>query len=221
MRIGDLFAGIGGFSLAAKWMGWETVWYSEIDPYACKVMEKNFPGVPNFGDITKIDGSKVPPVDMLCGGFPCQDISGAGKGEGLDGKRSGLWSHFARLISEIQPRWVLVENVPALRSRGLDRVLKDLCEIGYDAEWHCIPAKAIGAPHQRDRIWILAYPKSLFRNGGKNYAQGCRTVLGSTSQFGNCNSPERERESAVDGFVNPTFVEWLMGFPLGWTIQGD
>jgi DNA (cytosine-5)-methyltransferase 1 len=173
MRIGSLFAGIGGFDLAARWMGWTTAWYSEIEPYACRVMAQHFPEAINHGDIRSIDGRAVEPVDVLCGGFPCQDISLAGKGAGIDGKRSGLWSEYARLIEEIRPRWVVAENVSALRSRGLDRVLKDLDEIGYDAEWHCIPASAVGAPHQRDRIWIVAYPNS---SGGERWA-GSRSVL--------------------------------------------
>jgi DNA (cytosine-5)-methyltransferase 1 len=167
MRIGSLFAGIGGFDLAARWMGWTTAWYSEIEPYACRVMAQHFPEAINHGDIRSIDGRAVEPVDVLCGGFPCQDISLAGKGAGIDGKRSGLWSEYARLIEEIRPRWVVAENVSALRSRGLDRVLKDLDEIGYDAEWHCIPASAVGAPHQRDRIWIVAYPNI---SGGERWA---------------------------------------------------
>jgi DNA (cytosine-5)-methyltransferase 1 len=158
VRIGSLFAGIGGFDLAARWVGWETAWFSEIEPYASAVLAKHWPGVPNHGDITKIKGSDVEAIDLLCGGFPCQDISFAGKGAGITGARSGLWSHYARLIDEIRPRWVVAENVPALRSRGLDQVLGSLAEIGYDAEWHCIPAAAVGAPHRRDRIWIIAYP---------------------------------------------------------------
>jgi DNA (cytosine-5)-methyltransferase 1 len=102
----------------------------------------------------------VPYVDVLCGGFPCQDISLAGKGAGLDGARSGLWFEYARIIRELRPRYVIVENVPALRSRGLDRVLGDLAACGFDAEWDCIPASAVGAPHQRDRIWLVAYPNT-------------------------------------------------------------
>lgn len=160
LRLGSLFAGIGGFDLAAKWMGWQTAWVSEIEPYACAVLKKRFPDAPNLGDITKIDGTKTPPIDMLVGGFPCQDISLAGKGEGIGGERSGLWKHYARLIEETQPRWVVIENVSALRSRGLGVVLQDLSAIRYDAEWHCIPAAAVGAPHRRDRIWIVAYPNS-------------------------------------------------------------
>ena len=102
----------------------------------------------------------VPQIDVLCGGFPCQDLSVAGKGAGIDGARSGLWSEYARLIGELRPRYVIVENVPALLGRGLGRVLGDLSALGYDAEWDCLPASAFGAPHRRDRIWIVAYPGS-------------------------------------------------------------
>jgi DNA (cytosine-5)-methyltransferase 1 len=96
-------------------------------------------------------------IDVICGGFPCQDISVAGKGAGIDGERSGLWSEYARIISEVRPRYVIVENVAALLGRGLERVLGDLAALGFDAEWHCIPASAVGAPHRRDRVWIIAY----------------------------------------------------------------
>ncbi len=101
---------------------------------------------------------KASSIDVICGGFPCQDISVAGKGAGIDGTRSGLWSEYARIIGELRPRYVIVENVSALLGRGLDRVLGDLAALGYDAEWHCIPASAVGAPHRRDRLWIVAYP---------------------------------------------------------------
>jgi DNA (cytosine-5)-methyltransferase 1 len=158
--IGNLFSGIGGMSLAARWMGWDTTFHAEVEPYASAVLAKNFPGVPNLGDVKQIDGTTMAPVDILTGGFPCQDISLAGRGAGITGERSGLWKEYARLIGELRPRYVLAENVCALRTRGLDVVLSDLGALGYDAEWHCIPASAVGAPHQRDRIWILAYPSS-------------------------------------------------------------
>lgn len=164
MKVGSLFAGIGGFDLAARWMGWETAWFSEVDPYASAVLKKHWPNVPNHGDITQINGRSVEPVDLLCGGFPCQDISVANpNGKGLDGERSGLWREYERIIRELAergeaPRWIAIENSPRLRSKGIDRILRDLCALGYDAEWHCIPASAVGAPHQRDRVWILAYP---------------------------------------------------------------
>ena len=160
LAVGSLFAGIGGFDLAARWLGWRTLWYSEIDPYASAVMKKRFPEAGNHGDVTQLRGSHVARVDVLCGGFPCQDISLAGKGAGIEGSRSGLWTHYARIIDEVRPSWVVIENVSALRSRGLDRVLGSLAALGYDAEWHCIPAAYVGAPHRRDRIWIVAHPNA-------------------------------------------------------------
>lgn len=164
MRVGSLFAGIGGFDLAARNVGWSTVWYSEIDPYACRVMHKHFPDAVNLGDITTI--TNPPAVDVLCGGFPCQDISYAGDGAGIAvGTRSGLWYEYARLIAEVRPHWVVAENVAALRTRGLDTVLCDLDALGYVGEWHCIPASAVGAPHQRDRLWIVANARSQQHEG--------------------------------------------------------
>jgi DNA (cytosine-5)-methyltransferase 1 len=157
MRVGSLFAGIGGFDLAAAWMGWSTAWVSEIDPFACAVLAKHFPDAPNHGDITAIDFTTVEHVDILVGGFPCQDISNAGKREGITGERSGLWKEYARAIRELRPRYVVVENVAALKSRGLDIVLGDLAQLGYDAEWRVFGADDVGAPHRRDRLWILAY----------------------------------------------------------------
>jgi len=157
----DLFSGIGGFALAARWVGWETVGFCEIDPYCQKVLAKNFPGVPIYDDVRELTGGQVGPIDILTGGFPCQDISVANvNAEGIAGKRSGLWSEQHRLIDELRPSIAIMENVTALLGRGLGIVLGNLAEIGYDAEWHCIPASAIGAPHQRDRTWIIAYPDS-------------------------------------------------------------
>jgi DNA (cytosine-5)-methyltransferase 1 len=158
----DLFAGIGGFSLGLERTGgFRTVAFCEIDKKAQKVLNKHWPDVPVFEDVSALTKEKLDEqgisVDVITGGFPCQDISTAGRGAGLSGSRSGLWFQFHRLIKEIQPRYALIENVSALRSRGLEQVLWSLAEIGYDAEWHCIPASAIGAPHQRDRIWIIAY----------------------------------------------------------------
>lgn len=165
MRVLDLFAGIGGFSLGLEWAGMQTVAFCEIDEKARKVLRKHWPEVPIYHDVKTLTGDQlgsdgiVP--DIIVGGFPCQDISLAGRGAGLDGDRSGLWRHFHRLIKEIGPRWVIIENVSSLRLRGLDEILRSIAEIGYDAEWHCIPASYVGAPHRRDRVWIVAYPQSL------------------------------------------------------------
>lgn len=161
----DLFSGIGGFSLGLEATGgFRTVAFCEQEPFARSVLEKHYPGVPIFPDVRNIRFSNLQAVgignpDVVCGGFPCQDISLAGKGAGLSGERSGLWFEFLRIIGETTPRFVIIENVAALRSRGLDQILRGLASIGYDAEWHCIPASALGAPHRRDRVWIVAYPQ--------------------------------------------------------------
>jgi DNA (cytosine-5)-methyltransferase 1 len=162
VKVLDLFSGIGGFSLGLERAGFETVAFCEQDQYCRAVLRQHWPDVPAWTDIkclcaTDLAAGGIFP-DVICGGFPCQDISLAGKGAGLAGERSGLWREYARLIGEIRPRYVIVENVSALLSRGLGAVLGDLAEIGYDAEWHCIPAAYVGAPHRRDRVWIIAYP---------------------------------------------------------------
>ena len=155
----DLFSGIGGFALAARWAGIETIGFCEIDKYAQKVLQKNFPGVPIYEDVTKLNGSEFKDIYLLTGGFPCQDISIAGKGAGIEGERSGLWSELFRIIGEVRPKYALIENVPALTFRGGTRVIGDLTEIGYDTEWQIVGADDVGAPHKRKRIWIVAYPK--------------------------------------------------------------
>ena len=153
----DLFSGIGGFSLGLERTGgFKTIQFVEIEPFCQKVLKKHWPEVPCHDDITTYTAPQGF-ADVICGGFPCQDISTAGKGAGIEGARSGLWKEYARLIGEIRPRFVLVENVAALLGRGLGVVLGDLAEIGYDAKWHCIPASAVGAPHRRDRVWIVAH----------------------------------------------------------------
>ena len=158
MNVVDLFSGIGGFSIGLERAGMRTVAFCEIDANARAVLNKRWPNVPVFTDVATLSKSDInEQIDVLAGGFPCQDISMAGRGAGLSGSRSGLWFEFHRLIKETQPRYAIIENVAALRHRGLDEVLRSLVEIGYDAEWHCIPASALGAPHQRDRIWIIAY----------------------------------------------------------------
>jgi DNA (cytosine-5)-methyltransferase 1 len=158
VKLGSLFAGIGGFDLAARWMGWTTSWFSEIDPYASAVLQKHWPGVPNLGDICKIEWQASHKVDLLCGGFPCQDISKAGNGKGLAGDRSGLWSEFVRAILALRPRWVVIENVPTLLGRGFAVVRRDLRAVGYRvARPVRMSASAVDAPHTRERLWIVAH----------------------------------------------------------------
>lgn len=157
LTIGSLFAGIGGFDAAGEWCGHRTIWTSEIDPYCVALLAERFPAAKQLGDISAIDWATVERPDILTGGFPCQDISYAGKGAGLAGKRSGLWYEYARAIREVGPRYVIVENVRALFTRGFDAVLGTLADLGYDAEWSMYGAADVGAPHRRHRVWILAY----------------------------------------------------------------
>jgi len=158
MTFGSLFAGIGGFDLGLERAGMTCKWQVEIDDYANRVLAKHWPDVPRHGDVRTFPTvDRDWSVDVICGGFPCQDISVAGKGAGLAGARSGLWYEFARIIGELRPRYVIVENVSALLARGMDAVLGTLSTLGYDSEWHVIPASAVGAPHRRDRVWIVAY----------------------------------------------------------------
>lgn len=193
LKVLDLFSGIGGFSYGLEKTGlYETVAFCEWDKKCQAVLNKHWPSVPKFSDIANLvyleegilhddlDGLTVfTKADVITGGFPCQDISLAGKGAGIEGERSGYWKHYKRLIQEIKPKGVIIENVSALRNRGLDQVLQDLHEVGYDAEWHCIPASHLGATHQRDRIWIIAYSRSLRGEGFKSLE-----CLGSTRQRG-------------------------------------
>jgi DNA (cytosine-5)-methyltransferase 1 len=157
ITFGSLFAGIGGFDLGFERAGMECIWQVEINDYAQKVLAKHWPKVHREADIKTVGKHNLECVDVICGGFPCQDISYAGRGAGLDGERSGLFFEAIRVVRELQPRVVVLENVAALLTRGLDRVLGTLAEIGYDAEWHCIPAAYVGAPHIRDRVFVLAY----------------------------------------------------------------
>jgi DNA-cytosine methyltransferase len=242
----------------------ETVAFCEIDKKARQVLAKHWPNVPIFEDVTTLTAEALHErnisVDVICGGFPCQDISLAGKGAGIEGKRSGLWSEYARLIGELRPRYAIVENVSALLNRGLDRVLGDLSKIGYDAEWHCIPASAVGAPHRRDRIWIVGYPNSSYgrlptqgnlegdllgqaRWGesqtrlsdqvvmipqtlptpcARDWKDSFTSLEKLEAQFQKRDSPSLALtigsiEKTASGKLNPQWVEWLMGFPVGWT----
>jgi DNA (cytosine-5)-methyltransferase 1 len=162
-----LFAGVGGGILGGHLLGWRTVCAVEWEPYPASVLcarqnEGFLPSFPIWDDVRTFDGRPWRGiVDVVSGGFPCQDISAAGKGAGIDGERSGMWTEMARIIREVRPRFVFVENSPMLTSRGLDRVLGDLASLGFNAEWGVLGAADVGAPHQRDRIWIVAYSNSL------------------------------------------------------------
>lgn len=160
LRVGSLFAGIGGFDIAAESFGWSTAWVSEIDPFCCATLEARFPSARNLGDIRLINWNDVEPVDLLVGGFPCQPHSTAGRREGSADERD-LWPEFRRAIGVLRPRYVVAENVSGLltseRGRYYNRLVSDLASLGYAVEWDCLSAADVGAPHGRDRLWIVAY----------------------------------------------------------------
>ena len=183
LRVLDLFSGIGGFSLGLERTGgFETVAFCEIEEFPRKVLRKHWPEVPIYNDVRTLTADVLArdgiAVDVITGGFPCQDLSVAGKQAGMgEGTRSGLWSEIVRLIGELSPRYVIVENVANLLSgpsekRGgwFGRVLGDLAECGYDAEWRNIPACMVSAPHRRERVWIVAHATKMHRDGSKDYA---------------------------------------------------
>jgi DNA (cytosine-5)-methyltransferase 1 len=163
LTVGELFAGIGGIGLGLENTGgFEVKWQVERDEYASKVLAKHWPEVQRFDDVREFpptdEGNYY--VDLIAGGFPCQDISVAGNGEGLKGERSGLFYQIVRIAKRLRPKYLLLENVAALLIRGMGDVLRELAAIGYYAEWHCIPAATVGAPHRRDRVFIVAYANS-------------------------------------------------------------
>lgn len=235
LKVLDLFAGIGGFTLGLEKTGlYETVAFCEWDKNCQMALNNHWPDVCKFDDVSDLYGYsgyvnytyyksgakdglydlKVSrEVDVITGGFPCQDISNSGSKVGISGPRSGYWKQYWRLINEIKPKGVIIENVSALRTRGLDVVLSDLNEIGYDAEWHCIPASYLGAIHKRDRIWIIAYPRSLRRENDiplvKTLGEGQEAILHSkeclldvvNNPFGRTNGlPEPLVRRGDDGF---------------------
>jgi DNA (cytosine-5)-methyltransferase 1 len=193
-----LFAGAGGGILGGKLLGWRTVCAVEIDPYARNVLlarqrDGMLEPFPIWDDVRTFDGTPWRGhVDVISGGFPCQDISAAGKGAGIDGERSGLWSEFARIIGEVRPQFVFVENSPLLTSRGLGRVLGDLATLGFDAEWGVLGANDAGAPHIRKRIWILANARCLHGDRGPHQPEGWGWIGNSSENVADPNSYEHE-----------------------------
>lgn len=161
LTFGSLFAGCGGMDLGLEWAGLKCKWQVEIDPYAQRVLEKLWPTVPRWDDVRTFPPEGDFGVDVIVGGFPCQDISNAGSKAGLDGERSGLWFEFERIIRLVRPSFVVVENVAALLERGIGVVLGDLARNGFDASWEVLPACAFGASHMRRRLFIVAYTNGL------------------------------------------------------------
>jgi DNA (cytosine-5)-methyltransferase 1 len=165
-----MFAGIGGIDLGLERTGgFKTAWFAEIDPYASAVLRKHWPDVPNYGDVRNI-GEDAERVDLIAAGFPCQPVSLAGKGLAQEDPR-WLWPEVARVVGLLRPRYVLLENVPGLRKRGLSIVIGDLAALGYDAEWQIVSAASVGAPHLRERYIIAAYAYNEGQNAQSFYAE--------------------------------------------------
>lgn len=203
-----LFAGAGGGILGGHLLGWRTICAVERDAYAAGVLAQRqndgcLPPFPIWSDVTTFDGTAWRGrVDVISGGFPCQDISAAGRGEGISGARSGLWSEFARIIGEVRPRYVYVENSPVLTSRGLGLVLGDLAAMGFDARWGVLGAADVGAPHQRDRIWIVANAQCAERG------QECGACDGMERERADC-LPQRQEGSGWAGIGSKDVADAL------------
>lgn len=176
MRHLDLFSGIGGFALAARWVGWETVAFCEIDKFCQQVLAKHWPGVPIHPNVKELTADDVGPVDIITGGYPCQPFSVAGKRRGAEDDRH-LWPEAYRLVRECRPAYAVFENVAGHITMGLDEVLADLESIGYTTEAFVVPACAADAPHRRDRVWIVAYSNGRF--GSSHNEQECFSAAGS------------------------------------------
>jgi DNA (cytosine-5)-methyltransferase 1 len=201
-----LFAGAGGGILGGHLLGWRTVCAVEWEPYPASVLvarqnDGHLPPFPIWDDVQTFDGRAWRGiVDVVSGGFPCQDISAAGKGAGIDGERSGMWHHMARIVDEVRPQYVFVENSPMLTTRGLGRVLGDLAAMGFDARWGVLGASDVGAKHKRDRIWIVAHTNNTKRRRklrGFWGLQKCNQEWDTHTTF---NQPEPIR--MVDGVAN-------------------
>lgn len=216
-----LFAGAGGGILGGHLLGWRTICAVEWMPCPRSVlMQRQDDGIlrpfPIWGDVQTFDGKPwAGLVDVVSGGFPCQDISAAGKGAGIDGQRSGMWSHMARIIGEVRPRFAFVENSPMLTTRGLGRVLGDLAALGYDAEWGVLGADDVEAPHIRKRIWILANADRRRRDREKIREvelQGGAKIVGASNSLAHPDSARLEvwngSERATPPFASAVVCDW-------------
>lgn len=230
LTFGSLFAGIGGFDLGFERAGMRCEWQVEIDPYCQRVLAKHWPNVRRWDDVRTFPPAGDWNVDVICGGFPCQDISNAGTRDGLDGDRSGLWFEFLRIIRLLRPSYVVVENVAALLERGIGVVLGGLAGIGFDATWEVLSACAFGASHTRRRLFIVAYANGLngrprVRNPITQQDRTLQAIDGSPRaraswQARLANPSElyrgadgvpfgRERNRAIGNSVSPHIAEWI------------
>lgn len=221
LTVGSLFSGIGGLDLGLERAGMKVIWNSEIEPYCCRVLAKHWPDIPNLGDVRAVDWSQVERPDLICGGYPCQPFSTAGRMAGAEDPRH-LWPEFARALRFLRPRFALLENLPAHLGLGFDRVLGDLAELGFDAEWSVVPASAVGSPQRRPRVFVVAYreePERFRRRwlsaltcGGRNegqvaHAHRCRTHVrgpGHAEPWTTEPAVERLVDGVPDGLVRPS-----------------
>ena len=209
-----LFAGAGGGILGGKLLGWRTVCAVEWEPYPASVLcarqnDGLLPPFPIWDDVQTFDGFAWRGlVDVVSGGFPCQDISAAGKGAGIDGERSGMWSHMARVVGEVRPRFVFVENSPMLVTRGLERVIGDLTALGYDTKWTVMGAADVGANHQRDRIWIVG---KLANSGCQLREKRDATKLATEAQIRTNSAIHNKSSSAGQNVSNTNLSQQQRG----------
>lgn len=237
LTLGSLFSGYGGLDMAATArLGADLVWYSEIEPAACQVMEAHHPGIPNLGDVTQIQWSDKHKVDILTGGYPCQPFSTAGKRKGKDDERH-LWPYVRDAIDALGPGLVILENVRGHLTLGFGDVLSDLATLGFHARWGVVRASDAGAPHGRARLFIVAYPEGA--DWGNPQPHDLVQARPGTPELGERYSADTWGPYATaitrwettlgrpapqawdDKYINPKFVEWMMGLPDGWvTDQG-
>jgi DNA (cytosine-5)-methyltransferase 1 len=231
VTFGSLFAGIGGFDLGFERAGLECKWQVEIDPYCRLVLEKHWPHVRRHDDVRTFPPTDADQwrVDVICGGFPCQDISNAGKRAGINGEQSGLWGEMFRVVCDLRPQFVIVENVAALLDRGMARVFGDLAQGGFDAEWSLLSACSMGAPHTRQRVFIVAYPNGDRLEGrkreflkSKSESDWLSTICDGSARRGWVELPHAVFCRSVDGISNrvdrtnslgnavvPQVAEWI------------
>lgn len=221
LTVGSLFSGIGGLDLGLERAGMTVRWQVENDPYCQRVLAKHWPDVPRYGDIKELDPHDLEPVDLICGGYPCQPFSTAGRMAGADDPRH-MWPYFADCLRVLRPRFALLENVPAHVGLGLPEVLGDLASLGFNAEWSVVPASAVGSPQRRPRLFVVAYSEVAERfgrrwlsdvtGGGRDYGQvalahRCRTHVSGPGDAGPWTTePDLERlvDGIPDGLVRPS-----------------
>lgn len=227
----SLFTGIGGLDLAFEAASGEVVAMCERDKFCQKVLRKHWSNIPLFEDVCKLKACDVPPVDIIFGGFPCQPFSQAGRMLG-DRDERYLWGEFARLIRDIRPRWVVAENVAGILGAEADRICAEMEAMDYAVRIHCYEALSVGAPHRRMRTFLWRTPQASDGTHGGANARDSSGALHLSAQAAMCPTPtvsgnyNRKGASAnsgdglatvVGGQLNPTWIEWLMGFPEGWT----